>query len=186
VTSCISCCWGLEVLEANWEATFTVQLPAILQKSERHRIFVMDNEGVFILYGVKFLLLLTSRFFCKTLCLLNVRNSGYTQLYSPSITVRVCLNTCVFKFAALTLRSCCTSLWMQQWQRKQKGNCEEATLLGSSLGINMTALIIYAVERLHWQVVVWGKGGGQKPHLLVFLWWNSRRNKKQAVNHYMY
>lgn len=146
----------------------------------------MDNEGVFILYGVKFLLLLTSRFFCKTLHLLSVRNSRHIQLCSPSIIVRVCLNICVFKFAALMLCSYCTSLWMQQWLRKQKGNCEEATLLGSSLGIKMTALIIYAVECLHWQVVVWGKGGGQKPHLLIFLWWNNRRNKKQAVNHYMY
>lgn len=186
MNSCVSCFWGLEVLEASWEATFTVQLPAIWQKSQRHRIFIMDNEGVFILYGVKFPLLLTSRFFCKTLHLLSVRNSRHTQLCSPSITVRVFLNICVFKFAALTLSSCCTSLWMQQWLRKQKGNCEEATLLGSSLGIKMTALIIYAVERLHWQVVVWGKGGGQKPHLLIFLWWNIRRNKKQAVNCYMY
>lgn len=31
---------------------------------------------------------------------------------------------------------------------------EKAMLLGSSLGIKMVALIIYAVVRLHWQVVV--------------------------------
>lgn len=115
----------------------------------------------------------------------SVKNSGHVQLCSPIIAVRVYLNISVFKFAALMLHSCYISLWMQQWLKKRKGNYEETLLLGSSLGIKMTTLIIYAVKHLHWQVV-WGKGGGQKTHLLIFLWWKSRRNKKQAVNHCMH
>lgn len=135
---------------------------------QRHKAFIMNNEWLFMLYGVKFFPLLIGRLFCKTLCLMSVRNSGGVQLCSPIIVIRVYLNISVFKFAALMLHSCCISLWMQQWLRKQEGNCEGALLLGSSLGIKMTALIIYAVKHLHWQVV-WGKGGGQKTHLLIFL-----------------
>lgn len=83
---------------------------------QRHRILIMDNEGIFMLYRVKFFPLLTSRLFCKILCLVSVRNSGHVQICSPIITVRVYLNISVFKFEALMLHSCwfhygCSNNW---------------------------------------------------------------------------
>lgn len=62
---------------------------------------------------------------------------------------------------------------------KQNGICEKAVLLGSRLGIKIMALIIQAVECLHWQVVPWDEGES-KTLIGIFSQCKDRRNDQPS------